>query len=98
NSPVSIRVTLTVAQAAPLGPQISVGGVFNAATLLAGGIAPNEFITVKGSGLGPATGTISTMTALLAGTRVYIGGVAAFLTYAQDGQVNALVPFGVART
>jgi uncharacterized protein (TIGR03437 family) len=36
------------------------------------------------------------MTTLLSGTRIYIGGTAAFLIYAQSGQVNALVPFGVA--
>ena len=86
-----------VAKISPVsaGPQISVGNVFNAATFQTGGIAPNEFITIKGSGLGPATGVASSMTTLLAGTSVYISGTEAFLTYAQDGQVNALVPFGV---
>ena len=74
------------------------GRVFNAATFRTGGIAPNEFIAIKGTGLGPATGVVSTMTSLLAGTRIYIGGTPAPLTYAQDGQVNALVPFGVAGT
>jgi uncharacterized protein (TIGR03437 family) len=38
------------------------------------------------------------MTTLLSGSRIYIGGTAAFLIYTQDGQVNALVPFGVAGT
>lgn len=70
--------------------------MFNAATFLPGGIAPNEFISIKGTGLGPATGIASAMTTLLSGSRIYIGGAAAFLIYAQDGQVNALVPFGVA--
>jgi len=91
-----INVTLTIGSTTPTGPQISVGGVFNAATFLAGGIAPNEFISVIGTGLGPATGATSAMTALLSGTRIYVGGTAAFLIYAQSGQVNALVPFGVA--
>jgi uncharacterized protein (TIGR03437 family) len=85
--------------AATTGPQITVTGnssaVFNAATLRAGGIAPNEFITLKGTGLGPATGVSSAMTTQLAGSSVSIGGKAAYLTYAQEGQVNVLVPFSV---
>jgi uncharacterized protein (TIGR03437 family) len=79
-------------------PQITVTGsssaVVNAATSQTGGIAPNEFITLIGTGLGPATGA-SGLTTQLAGSSVYIGGTAAYLTYAQNGQINALVPFGV---
>lgn len=78
----------------PSGPLIS--AVCNAATFAAGGIAPNEFVSIVGSGLGPATGTSSPMTTLLAGTRIYIGGTLAPLIYAQDGQVNALVPWSIA--
>jgi uncharacterized protein (TIGR03437 family) len=80
-------------------PQITVTGsssaVFNAATLQTGGIAPNEFISLKGTGLGPTTGAVSNMTTNLNGSSVYIDGTAAYLTYAQDGQINALVPFAV---
>ena len=85
----------TITSAAPMGPQISSGGIVNAATSQSGGIAPNEFISLKGAGLGPATGVVSTMTTQLAGTSVSIGGTPAFLTYAQDGQINVLVPFNV---
>jgi uncharacterized protein (TIGR03437 family) len=85
--------------AATAAPQITVRGssvdVFNAATFQTGGIAPNEFITLKGTGLGPATGASSSMTTQLAGSSVSIGGKAAYLTYAQDGQINLLVPFNV---
>ena len=89
-----------VAKIAPTtAPQITVRqssvDVFNAATFQAGGIAPNEFITLKGTGLGPATGASSSMTTQLAGSSVSIGGTAAYLTYAQDGQINLLVPFNV---
>ncbi len=63
-----------------------------------GGIAPNEFIALKGTGLGPSAGTSSSMTTLLEGTKVYVNGTAAPLVYAQAGQINALVPFGVAGT
>ena len=88
-----------VAKIAPTTyPQITVTGtsdaVYNAATLQTGGIAPNEFITLKGAGLGPATG-VSGLAAQLGGSSVSIGGIAAYLTYAQDGQINLLVPFNV---
>jgi uncharacterized protein (TIGR03437 family) len=83
-----------VAKITPGGPAFTAASVFNAATLRTGGIAPNEFISIKGAGLGPATGAISTMTTQLGGASVSIGGTAAYLTYAQDGQINALVPFG----
>ena len=44
----------------------------------------------------PGNRGLSGMTTQLAGASVSIGGTAAYLTYAQDGQINALVPFGVA--
>jgi len=89
-----------VAKIAPsTAPQITVTGtgpdVYNAATFQTGGIAPNEFITLKGAGLGPATGAVSGMTTQLSGSSVSIGGTPAYLTYAQDGQINLLVPFNV---
>ena len=89
-----------VAKIAPTAaPQITVRqssvDVFNAATFQTGGIAPNEFITLKGTGLGSATGASSSMTTQLAGSSVSVGGTAAYLTYAQDGQINLLVPFNV---
>jgi uncharacterized protein (TIGR03437 family) len=83
-----------VAKITPGGPAFTAASVFNAATLQTGGIAPNEFISIKGAGLGPATGVVSNMTTQLAGASVSIGGTPAYLTYAQDGQINALAPFG----
>lgn len=84
--------------AAATGPQITVVGstpdVFNAATFQTGGIAPNEFISLIGTGLGPAAAA-SGFTTQLGGTTVSIGGTPAYLTYAQDGQINLLVPFNV---
>jgi uncharacterized protein (TIGR03437 family) len=81
-----------------VGPLITVAGatpaVFNAATFQTGGIAPNEFISLFGTGLGPATG-VSGLATQLAGSSVSINGTAAYLTYAQDGQINVLVPFRV---
>jgi uncharacterized protein (TIGR03437 family) len=83
---------------APLLPGITVSGITNAASSLPGGIAPNEFITIWGEGLGPASGGYSgPMTTVAAGTTVYIGGIPAPILYSSARQVNALVPFGVAR-
>jgi uncharacterized protein (TIGR03437 family) len=87
-----------VAKISPVGPAFTAASVFNAATLQTGGIAPNEFISIKGTGLGPATGASSNMTTQLGGASVSIGGTPAYLTYAQDGQINALVPFGAGGT
>jgi uncharacterized protein (TIGR03437 family) len=82
------------------GPQITVIGstpaVVNAATFQTRGIAPNEFISIGGTGLGPATGVSSSAPAtLLGGTSVSIGGTPVYLIYAQAGLVSGLVPFRV---
>ena len=90
--------TATAADLTPIavaGPQISLAGIINAASSQSGGIAPNEFISLMGTGLGPATGGGSAMTLQIAGTSVSIGGTPAYLTYASNRQINALVPFGV---
>ena len=91
----AIRVLQPVA-AAPL-PNITAAGITNAATALAGAIAPNEFISIWGRGLGPDSGGYSgPMTTLAAGTSVYIGGIPAAIVYSSAAQVNAVVPFGIA--
>jgi uncharacterized protein (TIGR03437 family) len=82
-----------------VGPQISAASVFNAASSLSGGIAPNEFISIYGSGLGPSSGVIpGDLSTLVSGTRVIIAGTPAYLTYVSASQINALVPYGVAGT
>jgi uncharacterized protein (TIGR03437 family) len=87
-----------VAKISPGGPAFTAARVQNAATNQTGGIAPNEYISLYGSGLGPATGVSSGITTLLAGASVSIGGTPAFLNYAADGQINVIVPFGIAGT
>ncbi|HLI82468.1 MAG TPA: hypothetical protein VKV17_01050 [Bryobacteraceae bacterium] len=68
----------------------------------AGSVAPGELISIYGVGLGPQTGvsaTISpggTLPTTLGGTQVQFDGVPAPILYAQAGQVNAQVPYGVA--
>ncbi len=76
-------------------PATSITAVLNAATFQPGGIAPNEFITITGNGLGPPVGVGGSPSTTLGGTSVLIGGSPTLLTYAQDHQVNALVRWGV---
>src|SRR6185369_11913725 len=64
---------------APVSAGITVSAVTNAASNLAGAIAPGEVITLYGSGLAGA------QTALL-------NGVSAPLLYATPGQAGAVVP------
>lgn len=74
----------------------------NAASLDAGPVAPGELITISGSGLGPQAGITATPDATgliptsLGGTQVQFDGNAAPILYAQSGQVNVQVPYGVA--
>jgi len=80
----------------------AVAAVVNAASFLAGPVAPGEIVAVLGSDLGPATpaglkldanGRVANQ---LAETRVWFDETAAPLTYAAAGRVNAIVPFGLA--
>ncbi len=68
--------------------------VVNGASWQQGAVAGGEFVTLGGSGLGPAAGAAG-MQKGLGGTSVFFNGVEAWLTYASDGQVNAIVPYGV---
>ena len=73
----------------------------NAATLHSEGtgIAPGEFITLTGFGIGPKNGVVyqpdvrGRAPQQLAGVQVFFDGVAAPLLYAQSRQLNVLVPF-----
>jgi len=91
--------TFTVYQAPAGGkpPAIAADAVVNAASSLAGPLAPGEFLSMYGTNLGPDPGVASKfMEKGLAATRVFFNGIEAFLTYASAGQVNALVPYGIA--
>jgi uncharacterized protein (TIGR03437 family) len=64
-------------------------------------VAPGEIVTIFGSGLGPATGVSFQLDSQqhvptsVAGTRVLYNGAPGPVLYAQDHQVNAIVPFSV---
>jgi uncharacterized protein (TIGR03437 family) len=79
-------------------PGPTIASVVNAATFQTGGIAPNEYITISGTNLGPATGVVGALSTALAETTVYVGGAQAMVTYTQNRQVNAILPWGIAET
>ena len=82
--------------------QIVAEGVANGGTLRAGAVAPGEIISIFGFDLGPASprglqldssGKVATQ---VGGTQVLFDGVPGPLTYVSSGQVNVIVPYGVA--
>jgi uncharacterized protein (TIGR03437 family) len=89
-------VTLSVGDA----KRLTVSSFVNSASQAQGRISAGEAITIYGSGLGPKPGVAFTVDPLtrkvstnLAGTEVYVNGVAAPVLFASDTQVNAIVPF-----
>ena len=75
----------------------------NGADYAPSSVSPGEIVALFGSNLGPATGTglqVSSdglsIATTLAGVQVMFDNVAAALTYASAGQVNAVVPYEVA--
>jgi len=94
-TPLPIPVTLTVTTGGP-----NIASVVNAASFASGPVAPGEFVTIYGSGLGPATpvgasgsGTIGTS---LGGTTVFFDSIFAPILYSSPGQVSVIVPFELA--
>jgi uncharacterized protein (TIGR03437 family) len=67
-------------------------------------VAPGEYVSIYGTGLGPAAGVGMQIDAngvvsrSLGGTQVSIGGVLAPLIYASANQINVLVPYETAAT
>jgi uncharacterized protein (TIGR03437 family) len=75
--------------------------VVNAFSLHSDAVAPGSVITIAGANVGPASPVVAdaaTMSAApveLAGTRVWIGGLAAPVLYTSSGQLNVVVPQAV---
>jgi uncharacterized protein (TIGR03437 family) len=94
-TPLPIPVTLTVITG---GPNIT--SVVNAASFVAGPVAPGEFVTIYGSGLGPAEGAATTSTGTistgLADTQVFFASFFAPILFTSAGQVNVIVPYQLA--
>ena len=94
-------LTYTITQQAPGPPPVMLSYVTNAADYSKDAVSPGEIVTLFGSGLGPASSVTlqvsnGTVTNSLSGTQVLFDGVAAPMTYTQNIQVNAVVPYGVA--
>ena len=69
-----------------------------------GTVAPGEIVSIFGSGLGPSMGqglqlnSEGAVSTSLAGVNVRFDGIPAPLLYVSAGQINAVVPYGVAGT
>jgi uncharacterized protein (TIGR03437 family) len=79
---------------------VSNNGVVNAASFVAGPVAPGEMVTIYGSGFGSPAIMLSSYDAgklpgSVGDTRVYFDGVPAPMIYSFAGQVSAIVPYGV---
>jgi uncharacterized protein (TIGR03437 family) len=68
----------------------------NAASYVANVAVPGEIISIRGYGIGPATGLVSSPTSNLGGVQVYFDNFPAPIIYAQANQVNAQVPWEIA--
>ena len=95
NSPLNLSVTLSVPTPAP-----SIAQVVSAASSLPSDFAPGSLVSIKGSGLGPATGVSAQAVSgafgtELAGVQASFNGVPAPVLYASSSQINTVVPFGV---
>ena len=83
-------------------PEIRSAGVRNAASFIHGAIAPGQLVSIFGERLGPQQGINAEagpdgiIGSELAGTRVFFNDLPAPILYTQSGQVNAVVPFGIA--
>lgn len=85
-------------QSADALPVIDTGGIVNAASFAAQSpVAPGSLVAVFGSRLATsnAPATSLPLPINLAGSTVLIGGREAPLIYASDGQVNAMIPYGI---
>ncbi len=79
-------------------PQVSAGGLVNAASYVGGASAPGAIVSLFGSGFGSAWESAATLPLprrLAGGTRVTVGGVEAPLFYVSPSQINFQIPFEV---
>jgi len=89
----------TVAIGGEQTPTYSEASIVNAASNVAGALAPNTFATIYGTNLSYATRVIAPedirggrLPVELGGVHVTVGGVPAVLYYVSPGQVNLLIP------
>jgi len=85
-----------------IAPPASITSVVNAASQLAGAVAPGELVRIAGQTVGPSPAvsqTIPPASALattLGGSTITVNGIAAPILYTNGGQTNIQIPYGVA--
>ena len=93
NDPVQSHGLLASIQAAPF---FQTTGIQNGASFIAGSIAPNTWVSIKGNGLSAKTGnwnvTGSTLPTAVDGVGVTVNGTAVPVSFVSNTQVNFLVP------
>jgi len=85
-------------QSSANAPVMAAGGVVNAASYSPSEpLAPGTMVSIFGSNLANGTSSASKLPlgTQLSGTLVTIGGKAAPLLYAGQGQINAIIPYGL---
>jgi uncharacterized protein (TIGR03437 family) len=94
---------ITVTQQAAALPVPQVNAVTNAASGASGAVSPGEIVSIYGASIGPVPGIPlqvdpdgKSISKSLGGVQVLFDGVAAALTFAGAGQINAVVPYSVA--
>lgn len=92
NSPLVVPVTLNVTPAPPL---FTAAGVVNAASDVAGPLAPGSLFTIFGTNLANVTTMAGPLPPSLDNVSMTIGGFTAPVQFISPTQVNAQVPFEV---
>jgi uncharacterized protein (TIGR03118 family) len=96
NDPVQSHGLLASIQAAP---SFAATGIQNGASFIAGPIAPNTWVSIRGNGLSATTGTWqvtgSTLPTEVSGVGVTLNGTAVPVSFVSNTQVNFLVPSNV---
>ncbi|MBI1355437.1 MAG: hypothetical protein GC160_13915 [Acidobacteria bacterium] len=90
-------IAVEITEASPL-PIVEEGAVLNAASFeSASRVSPGALISIFGSQLSDTTSVVNTvpLPTLLEGTEVYVAGVATPLLFANNGQINAQIPFNL---
>jgi uncharacterized protein (TIGR03437 family) len=93
-------VTVTVTAQTQTTPAVT--SIENAASLVAGAVAPGEIVSIFGTNLGPSTPASFQLTSAgkvpttIGSTQVFFNGTAAPLLYVSATQINAIVPYEIA--
>jgi uncharacterized protein (TIGR03118 family) len=93
NDPLQSHGLLASIQSAP---SFQTSGIQNGASFIAGPIAPNTWVSIKGNGLSATTGewqvTGNTLPTAVNGVGVTVNGTAVPVNFVSNAQVNFLVP------